>query len=265
LPVKLDRLQRHWDEFGRRDPYWAILTDPAKQGNKWDLDEFFETGEREVDDVLAWVASLGMTLRRGRALDFGCGAGRISQALARHFEHVIGVDIAPSMIALANTHNRQGERCRYVLNESADLRQFPDASVDFLYSRLVLQHLRPTVIKAYVAEFVRLLDAGGIAVFNVPASPLDAPVVGGTLKALAPMVVVRLYRRLRLTLDDRRRFPNMEVNGVPPAQLVPLLTRSGSAVVRVDPDQTHGDAGPGFLYCVTKGTFKTRDSAHGRV
>ncbi len=88
------------------------------------------------------------------------------------------------MIALANKHNRHGGRCRYVLNEHADLRQFQDSSVDFIYSRLVLQHLRPKVIKAYVAEFVRLLDTGGVAVFNVPASPLDAPVVGGSLKSV---------------------------------------------------------------------------------
>jgi len=256
--VKLARLQRHWDEFGRRDPYWAILTDPSKKGNKWDLDEFFRTGELEVDDVLAWVESLGVTTRRGRALDFGCGAGRISQALGRHFEHVIGVDIAPSMIALANQHNRHGERCRYVLNEHADLRQFQDSSVDFIYSRLVLQHLRPTVIKAYVAEFARLLDVGGGAVFNVPASPLDAPVAAGSLKALAPMPLVRLYRRLHRTLDDRWRFPNMEVNGVPPAELVPLLTRSGATVVSVRPDQTHGNAGPGFLYCVVSSRAAAR-------
>ena len=248
--MKLDRLQRHWDEFGRRDPYWAILTDPAKKGNKWDLDEFFRTGEHEVDDVLAWVESLGVTTRRGRALDFGCGAGRISQALGRHYEHVIGVDIAPSMIALANKHNRRGEKCRYVLNEHADLRQFKDSSVDFIYSRLVLQHLRPKVIKAYVAEFARLLDVGGVAVFNVPASPLDTPVAPGSLKALAPMPLVKLYRRLHRTLDDRWRFPNMEVNGVPPEELVPLIKASGANVVHVRPDQTHGDAGPGFLYCV---------------
>jgi SAM-dependent methyltransferase len=249
--MNLDRLQRHWDEFGRRDPYWAILTDPSKKGNRWDLDEFFKTGEREVDEVLAWVESLGVPPRRGRALDFGCGAGRISQALARHFDAVVGVDIAPSMIVLANQHNRHGERCRYVLNEHADLRQFPDASVDFLYSRLVLQHLRPKVIKAYVGEFARLLAAGGVAVFNVPVSPLDAPVTGGAVKTLTPMPLVRLYRRLRLAFDDRWKFPNMEVNGVPPEELIPVLERLGARVVHTQPDQTHGDAGPGVLYCIT--------------
>ena len=90
-----------------------------------------------------------------------------------------------------------------------------------------------------------------LAVFNVPASPLDAHVAGGSLKTLAPMFLVRVYRRARRALDDRRRFPNMEVNGVPPSELVPLLTRSGATVVCVRPDQTHGDAGPGFLYCIT--------------
>lgn len=259
--MRLARLQRHWDEFGRRDPYWAILTDPAKKGNKWDVEEFFKTGEHEVEDVLAWVASLGVTIRRDRALDFGCGAGRISQALAVHFAHVTGVDIAPSMIALANRHNRHGERCRYVLNEHADLRQLPDASVDFLYSRLVLQHLRPAVIKAYVAEFVRLLDADGVAVFNVPASPLDAPVVGGFLKTHMPMPLIRLYRRAQHVLAERRNFPHMEINGVPPGEITPLVTGLGASVVEVRPDQTHGDAGPGFLYCVTSSSVRRASGA----
>ncbi len=48
-----------------------------------------------------------------RALDFGCGVGRLTQALARHFNIVDGVDIAPSMIELANQFNRSGGRCRY--------------------------------------------------------------------------------------------------------------------------------------------------------
>jgi hypothetical protein len=138
-----------------------------------------------------------------------------------------------------------------VLNDRMDLRQFADASVDFLYSRLVLQHVRPNLIKAYVAEFVRLLDASGVAVFNVPASPLDAPVVGGSLKTHAPMSLVRLYRRLHRSLLEPWKFPHMEVNGVPPDELVPLITGAGGTVVRIQPDQTHGDAGPGFLYCVT--------------
>ena len=249
--MRLARLQRHWDEFGRRDPYWAILTDPAKKNSRWNVDEFFSSGEAEVAEVLDWVGLLGVTISRRRALDFGCGAGRLSQALARHFEQVTGVDIAPSMIALANEQNRHADRCRYVLNEHADLRQFPNGTVDFLYSRLVLQHVRPWMIKAYVAEFVRLLDRGGVAVFNVPASPLDAPVRGGRMKRRLPMMVIRLYRRLKHAFAAAWTFPNMEINGVPPGELIPLIESSGGKVVGTRADETHGSAGPGVLYCVT--------------
>jgi SAM-dependent methyltransferase len=249
--MRLSRLQRHWDEFGRRDPYWAILTDPAKKGNRWDIDEFFKTGEREIEDVLAWVASLGLTVGRSRALDFGCGVGRLTQALALHFDQVTGVDIAPSMIALANSHNRHRDRCRYLLNASADLRQIPDASIDFLYSRLVLQHMPPRAIKAYVVEFVRVLADGGAAVFNVPGDPLDAPVSGGFVKTHAPRSLVRLRRRLRRVLIGLWTFPTMEVHGVPSEELVSLIEDHGATIADVRPDQSHGDGGAGFLYCVT--------------
>ena len=249
--MRLSRLQRHWDEFGRQDPFWAILTDPSKKGNRWDVDEFFKTGERDIEDVLAWVTSLGLQVGRSRALDFGCGAGRLTQALALHFDHVTGVDIAPSMITLANSHNRHGERCRYLLNATADLRQIPGASIDFLYSRLVLQHMPPRAIKSYVVEFVRVLADGGAAVFNVPADPLDAPVTGGFVKTHTPMSLVRLRRRLHRVLVGLWTFPIMEVHGVPPDELVPLLKGHGATIADVRPDQSHGGAGSGFLYCVT--------------
>lgn len=247
--MRLDRLQRHWNEFGRRDPYWAVLTDPAKKGNKWDPDEFFATGRAEVAQVLEWLRGHGLAVRQGRAFDFGCGVGRLSQALAECFDSVTGVDIAPSMLDLAARHNRHGERCRYVLNQQEDLQQFADRSVDFLYSRLVLQHLRPPAIRSYLREFVRLLDSGGVAVFNLPVSPLDAPVRGG-FKSRLPPSVVRACRRVRLELNDRLRFPNMEVNGLPRDEVVALVEACGATVAVVEPDQTHGDAGPGFLYCV---------------
>ena len=99
--MDLDQLQWHWDEWGRRDPIWAILSDHGDRT----LDEFFARGRREIDERLAHLASIGADPPRGRALDFGCGAGRLTQALCEHFAECDGVDIAPSMIELAQ---RQG-------------------------------------------------------------------------------------------------------------------------------------------------------------
>ena len=50
----------------------------------------------------------GSPAARRSALDFGCGIGRLSQALAEHFDQVYGVDISPKMIELARAAQSQG-------------------------------------------------------------------------------------------------------------------------------------------------------------
>lgn len=167
--MRMDELQRSWDELGKVDPLWAILGDPDKMGGRWDLHEFFKTGEEEVAAVLQYVDSLHLPLARRRALDFGCGVGRVTRALGRHFEECSGVDIAPSMIRLAQEYNRQGSRCQYYLNESDDLRLFDDNRFDFIYSSNVLQHIHPRYSRNYLKEFVRLLAPGGVLVFQIPS------------------------------------------------------------------------------------------------
>ena len=46
--MRLSGLRRHWNEFGRSDPLWAILTAPDKKGNRWSVDEFLQTGRDEI-------------------------------------------------------------------------------------------------------------------------------------------------------------------------------------------------------------------------
>ncbi len=38
--MQFKELQRNWDEFGKTDPLWAILSVPELKGNKWDVEEF---------------------------------------------------------------------------------------------------------------------------------------------------------------------------------------------------------------------------------
>jgi SAM-dependent methyltransferase len=169
--MELRELQTNWDQFGRTDPMWAILTHENKRGHGWKPDEFFATGRQEVADVLGYLAELGLPKARRAALDFGCGLGRLTQALGEHFESATGVDIAPSMIEGARRYNRHGDRCRYVLNDRDDLSVFPDASFDLIYSNIVLQHMKPEYSRRYAREFVRLLTPGGAAVFQIPSEP----------------------------------------------------------------------------------------------
>ncbi|MGC2661261.1 MAG: class I SAM-dependent methyltransferase, partial [Bryobacteraceae bacterium] len=95
---------------------WAILTNPAKSGGRWTPEEFFATGQHDVDDVMRKVNRLALPSKRGAVLDFGCGVGRVTQALSVHFDRATGVDISPTMLDLARKYNRCGERCQFVWN-----------------------------------------------------------------------------------------------------------------------------------------------------
>lgn len=167
--MELTELQKNWNEFGKRDPFWAVLTDPRCRNNKWDPAEFFASGESDVQAALDLVGSCGLRISRWRALDFGCAMGRLTQALCNRFSYCCGVDIAPSMIELANDYNNFPERCQYFLNAKDDLTLFPSACFDFVYTRLVLQHIRPPHNRRMIAELVRVLDQGGALVFQIPS------------------------------------------------------------------------------------------------
>ena len=90
----LKSLENNWDWFGRVDPLWAISSFNDKRGNKWDDQEFFRTGFVEIEKIMKYLESQNIEIRHHKALDFGCGVGRLTQALAKHFDFVDGLDIA---------------------------------------------------------------------------------------------------------------------------------------------------------------------------
>jgi hypothetical protein len=53
-----DKEQAFWDLHAKRDPLWAILSDPSKRGRRWDLRSFMETGHREVSLLMYQLQAL---------------------------------------------------------------------------------------------------------------------------------------------------------------------------------------------------------------
>ena len=227
-----DDVRRDWTRLGAEDPLWAVLLLPGKRGGRWNVDEFLATGRADVDHAVTWLDRLGLPTRFGRVLDFGCGVGRLSQALAEHADEVIGVDVAPTMLDTARTLDRSGGRCRFVLNETPDLRRFPDAHVDLVYCALVLQHLPRPAIDAYLGEFLRLLRPGGLAVVQLATAPLRT--LKGAVWRVVPFPVIAAAQRWLL------RYPApMRMTAVPERDLAALVTAAGGEIVDRVPDPTY--------------------------
>ena len=200
--MNLETLKNNWESLAERDALFAILTDHRRVGGKWDVDEFMATGEMEIETVMQHLSSI----RRipdytGKALDFGCGVGRITQALAPRFTSCVGVDISRQMIDKANALNRYAH-CRYVANPAEQL-PFADASFSFIYSNIVLQHVPRRYSTAYLGEFVRVLAPGGILVFGVQDS-FAAPDIASLLLRVRHVLRIRSRIRAAVGVGDMR-------------------------------------------------------------
>src|SRR3954447_22271496 len=98
-------VRRDWERLGEEDPLWAVLSSEGKRGGNWDEAEFFRTGVEFVDQLMPDVAVHLPGQVLGDALDFGCGVGRLSQPLGRHFRTVTGVDVSAAMLDRARAAN----------------------------------------------------------------------------------------------------------------------------------------------------------------
>ena len=233
----LDDVSRTWTKLGDEDPMWAVLTDKGKRG-RWDPAEFLATGVDEIGTVLARVGELGLDVARERALDFGCGAGRLSHGLAAAgFGEVLGCDISPTMLEKAR-EIVPDEACRFVQVTGTDLAAVETGSVDLVYSCRVLQHMPPALAHGYVREFWRVARPGAVVVFQMPTQPSSS--VAGRVLAALPVPVARLLRR------------GMEMHGTPEPDVRRLVESLGARVVAADPDTSAGSRWDGRLYVTTQ-------------
>lgn len=234
--------RREWQELARLDPLFAILTVKEKQFGKWDREEVFASGQVEIDSLMS---SCGFKSGdNGKALDFGCGVGRLSKSLRSYFGEVYGVDISEGMVALAKQFTPS---CTFLVNERDDLKVFPDNFFDFIYSNIVLQH-QPTqeIARGYIREFVRLLKPSRMAVFQIPYRL--------TLRySLQPKR--RLYSFLRACgvpadfIYRRLHLNPIRTIFLPPQDVATTVAAQGGRIERSYPDNFNQDS---MSYVVSK-------------
>lgn len=238
--MDIQNLQRAMEQLGKTNPLLAML--PAHlRGHLKTMEEYFAFGKTETDALMTYLNSLGVKSKGKRAVDFGCGLGRSTQALAEYFEEVYGIDIAPSMLQIAHAHNRHPERCQYILNETNNLHRFVDNSVDLILSMGVLYEMNPRLCKNYIVEFLRILAPGGVAVFQLPSVPVRT--FKGFLFRLIPGKLLNKYRQSKY---------GIEVYPIKKAEVIELVEHSGGSILDIADDWRLGTNYVSYQYCIGK-------------
>ena len=239
----LERLRDTWESGARRDPHWVVLTDPGRSHGRWDRDEFFASGREDARRLFERLRDLGVPGEMARALDFGCGLGRVSAALADRFQKVDGVDISESMAEQARLLHADRKGLTFHVNVAADLSMFPSGSYDLIHSLITLQHMPRALALGYIRDFVRLLRVNGVAAFQVPTSL--SYTLGGLVRRLVPRFARRYYWRTR-------GLEPIEMHTLAVKQVEKVVLASGGAVLAQYADHSAGQNYKSTFYFVVK-------------
>jgi SAM-dependent methyltransferase len=120
---------------------------------------------------------------RGKTvLDLGCGSGQNLVAVANRGANVIGLDISPQLIGLAQQRLNDAGKVADLRVGSAHATQLPDESVDVVFAIAVLHHLD---LKVAREEIRRILRKEGRFILSEPIR------FSGTLNRLRPLFPAR--------------------------------------------------------------------------
>jgi len=172
---QLRRMKEDWDRRARENARYYV--DTAREN--WSDEEFFQSGEataaEEIDTDVINICQ-GKDPASMRVLEIGCGAGRVTRALAKRFGEVHGVDVSGEMIKLAKQALRERPNAFVYQNNGKDLSVVPAGDFDFAFSCIVFQHIPSReIILSYVREVHRLLRPGALFKFQVQGGELLKP------------------------------------------------------------------------------------------
>lgn len=165
------KMREEWDARARENARYYVATD--KQD--WSDEDFFASGEEEVrNHVLSDMINIcrGKDPRQMTVLEIGCGAGRVTRALAAVFGQVYAVDVSGEMVQCARQALRALPNVHIEQNNGRDLSVLGDVRFDFAFSSIVFQHIpSKDVIESYIREAHRLLRYGALFKFQVQGDP----------------------------------------------------------------------------------------------
>ncbi len=164
-PEIVEKMRAEWNERATEDAHYYVAFGRREQ----DDEEFFATA---ADVVRALEAELKRIPEARRALEIGCGPGRLMRPMARHFSEIHGIDISDEMVCRAERNLAATPNAYPQHATGSDLSAFPGGHFDFVYSYAVFQHIPSgDVVFGYLREVARVLKPGGVAHLQLNGLP----------------------------------------------------------------------------------------------
>lgn len=157
-------MRSDWEARAASMPYWFV--DARTDFDRPDVEGFRLRGEQDLERALALT---GYVLRGDeRVLELGCGAGRMTNAIADRSGSVVGVDISEGMLDLARDALAGRRAVHLVQTDGLSLAALADDRFDVVICNAVYQHLPSVeVVAGYTREIARILRPGGTALVSL--------------------------------------------------------------------------------------------------
>lgn len=166
------RMRDDWNARAREDAGYYVAFGRRDQDDA----EFYATATEMVTSLESELRRVPLAERGSwRALEIGCGPGRLMRPMSRHFVEIDGVDVSNEMIGIAKQRLSDLPNAHTHHNDGASLSMFPNETFDFVYSYAVFQHIpsREVVIQ-YLREAHRVMKTGGLARLQFNGLPQGA-------------------------------------------------------------------------------------------
>jgi SAM-dependent methyltransferase len=215
-------------------------------------DDYFNAGARETIENMRRAVVLGYPRQRAEALDFGCGLGRVTRALADYFAEVVGVDISAETVARARALNSDYPNCRFLVFDQPELEPFENGRFDMIYTVLELRRESDSSLLLELArEFLRVLRPGGLLMLRVT----DRLSFRSASESNRPMARLRrLWKEIPLTVYRRLQRSRLHLIAASQRDLLDLVVSTRAQVLQIDARQRpiHRHSGDSRTFWITR-------------
>ena len=161
---------REWEKFGEQNPYFGVLAEQKFQQSSLSIEakqEFFQSGFDEINQVVQNIKEyIDPAFEISRALDFGCGVGRLVIPLAQIADSVTGVDVSDAMLREAQSNcNAQGIKNARLVKSDAHLTSL-EGKYNLIHSYIVFQHIPANRGAIIFSQLLSYLSEGGVGVVH---------------------------------------------------------------------------------------------------